>query len=62
MRSPELNRQFTRIERSINRLVAAIFFAVFGLAAIQFYMDGSILPAGGLALGALIALIAVLLP
>jgi len=57
MRSPELNFRLQRIEKSIDRLGAVIVFTVLLLAGVQMYLSGAVLPAGGLALAALIALL-----
>lgn len=56
MRSPELNRQFQRVEHAVGQLAAGVFFAAFLLAGVQVYLAGEVLPAAGLGAAALIAL------
>ncbi len=60
MRNPELNRQFKQVERSVSGLAAAVVFTGFLLAAVQLYLAGSVMPAAGLALAGLIALVVVI--
>jgi predicted unusual protein kinase regulating ubiquinone biosynthesis (AarF/ABC1/UbiB family) len=57
MRSPELSRRFQRVERAVGRLGFAVIFAAFLLSGVQLYLDGSLLPAAGLALAAAITLL-----
>jgi predicted unusual protein kinase regulating ubiquinone biosynthesis (AarF/ABC1/UbiB family) len=57
MRSPELNRRFEKLERAVGRLGLAVIFAAFLVGGVQLYLAGSLLPAAGLALAALITLL-----
>ncbi len=61
MRSPEMNRSFQRLERSVGRLGLAVIFTAFLLAGVQLYLAGSPLIAAGLALAALITLLLALM-
>ena len=62
LRTPRLEEQVGRLDRSLRRLGRAVVFAVFLATAVQAYLSGQPLLAGGLGLGALVSLITLFLP
>lgn len=56
IRTPDMQHQLTRVDRSVRRLTAAVIFAAFLLAAVQIYLSGNMILAGGLSFAALLAL------
>jgi predicted unusual protein kinase regulating ubiquinone biosynthesis (AarF/ABC1/UbiB family) len=60
VQTPGLNREVIKLERLMRWMVAAIFFATFFLAGMQFYFHGDQLLAGGLLAAAFIVLFLVL--
>ncbi len=56
-RSPELKQQISRVEKTLRRLTAALFFAVFLFSAVQLYLAGQIVLAAGFLAAALLSLI-----
>ena len=61
VRTPDLRASLVHLERSLGRLAGAIVFAALLLSAIQVFLAGYLLMAGGLGLGALAALAWVIL-
>lgn len=60
VQTPGLNREVIKLERLMHWMVAAIFFATFFLAGMQFYFHGDHLFAGGLLAAAFIVIFLVL--
>ncbi|MEN6409701.1 MAG: AarF/UbiB family protein, partial [Anaerolineaceae bacterium] len=56
VRTPDMQHQLSHVDRSVRRLTAAVIFAAFLLAAVQVYLSGSMVLAGGLSFAALLAL------
>ena len=56
IKTPDLSRQMKRLERTNNKIVAALLFAAFLISSVQLYLAGESLIAGLLASGALISL------
>jgi len=60
VQTPGLNREVIKLERLMHWIVAAIFFATFFMAGMQFYFHGDHLLAGGLLAAAFIVIFLVL--
>jgi len=56
VRTPDLRASLVHLEHSLARLAGAIVFAAFLLAAVQVYLAGYLVLAGGLGVGALLSL------
>jgi predicted unusual protein kinase regulating ubiquinone biosynthesis (AarF/ABC1/UbiB family) len=56
IKTPDLTRYMKRLERTNNKIVAAVLFTAFSITSVQLYLAGESLFAGILASGALISL------
>jgi predicted unusual protein kinase regulating ubiquinone biosynthesis (AarF/ABC1/UbiB family) len=61
VRAPDVNEGMGRLERSANRLLGGVIFAALLITGVQLYLNGDLLPGGGLLFGALITFLLTLL-
>ncbi|HTX78720.1 MAG TPA: AarF/ABC1/UbiB kinase family protein, partial [Longilinea sp.] len=61
VRTPTLNHEVERLDRSQRKIAASVVFAAFLLSGVQLYLAGDMIPAAGFGGAALIALLLILL-